>query len=364
MSVVLTGAAGLLGGCSSKDAPDNAAATSAIPGVSAVQATLETVAVAGSGDAADDPAVWAADIPDNSKILGTDKKSGLYVYHLDGSVAQYLEVGRLNNVDVRRGFDAGGRQLDIAVASDRTHKALAVFFIDPASGQLEAAPGGLLPLPFAEPYGVCLYRDSADDALYAFVTDKDPGDVAQMRLGFADGKMTGDIVRRFRIGSVSEGCVADERTGALYVSEETRAVWRYGARPGDGDARSQFAPVADAAAVARGEARIAADAEGLALLPQGERGGWLFVSSQGDSTYAVFELETGNAAGRFRIADSDTIDATTETDGIEVYPGSLGAEFPMGAFLAQDDVENSGGQNFKLVPLERIREALNLQSDG
>ena len=41
------------------------------------------------------------------------------------------------------------------------------------------------------------------------------------------------MVRSFAIGSEAEGCVADDETGALYVSQEDVALWRYrrGARP-------------------------------------------------------------------------------------------------------------------------------------
>ncbi|MBL4544413.1 MAG: phytase [Oceanicaulis sp.] len=68
----------------------------------------------------DDPALWRAADPARSRILGTDKKSGLYIYTLDGETAQYLAAGRMNNVDVRYGFEAGDETVDIAVASDRT----------------------------------------------------------------------------------------------------------------------------------------------------------------------------------------------------------------------------------------------------
>ena len=100
-----------LSACSEAEGPT-------LPRVS-VPASLETAAVAGAGDAADDPAFWRAQAPAQSRILGTDKKSGLYVYTLDGGTAQYLPAGRMNNVDVRYGFEAGAQTVDIAVASDR-----------------------------------------------------------------------------------------------------------------------------------------------------------------------------------------------------------------------------------------------------
>ena len=171
---------------------EEAAPPPGFPPVS-VPASLETDAVAGAGDAADDPALWRAPDAANSRILGTDKKSGLYVYRLDGSTAQYIEAGNMNNIDVRHGFNAGGRTVDIAVASDRTNIALAVFFIDPETGEVALAPGGTLPLYFDDPYGLCLYQ--AEDALYAFVTEDDTGRLSQQRLWFEDGAMRAEEVR-------------------------------------------------------------------------------------------------------------------------------------------------------------------------
>ncbi|MGX6646735.1 phytase [Maricaulaceae bacterium MS644] len=311
-----------------------------------VPASVETEAVAGAGDAADDPALWRADDAANSLILGTDKKSGLYVYRLDGSIAQYLQAGNMNNVDIRTGFDAGGRTVDIAVASDRTNIALSVFFIDPDAGEVAPAPGGVLPLYFDDPYGLCLYQ--ASDALYAFVTEDDTGRLSQQRLTFEDGAMRAEEVRAFTLGTITEGCDVDDETGTLYIAEENVGVWTYDASPDGGDSREMFAPV-------DGEALVA-DAEGVAIWRDGEHGDKLVVSSQGDSAYAVYALDTGALIGRFEINGGD-IDRTTETDGIAVHAQALPG-FPDGIFIAQDDEEDTGGQNFKIADLGAIRTAL------
>ena len=312
-------------------------------------ATLETERVAGTGDAADDPAVWVAPDPSQSLVLGTDKTAGLYAYELDGTVAAYIDAGRVNNVDVRYDFALPGPQRDIAVASDRTNIGLAVFLIDPETRAIEHWP--TIPVAdIADPYGACLYRSPIDGAFYAFLTDKEPGTVVQLLLRYdGEGVISGDEVRRFATGSTTEGCVADDRTGLVYIAEENEAVWVIGAEPDDGGVLRRFADV-------DGQ-QITADAEGVAILPEGATGGWLMVSSQGDSAYALFELESGAFAGRVRIAEGAT-DAVSGTDGIEISARGLGDAFPGGVFLAQDDAEDSGGQNFKLVDLDRVREAI------
>jgi 3-phytase len=50
----------------------------------------------------------------------------------------------------------------------------------------------------------------------------------------------------------------------------------------------------------------------------------------------------------------DKIDRVTETDGIDVTTANLGPLFPKGVFIAQDGADDSGKQNFKLVPWQLI----------
>jgi len=313
----------------------------------AVPASAETASTGGEGDAADDPAFWRAPDPANSRILGTDKDVGLYVYDLAGETLQFLEIGRMNNIDVAYGFDAGGEAVDIAVATDRTRIGLMVFFLDRDTGQVSQAPGGAIPHYFDDPYGLCLW-ERGDGQVDVFFTEDDTGRMSQMRLGFENGAMTAEEVRAFSLGSITEGCAVDARTETVYMAEETVGVWRFSADPAAGDDRAMVAPI-------DGEALVA-DAEGVAIWPDADHGDRLVVSSQGDSAYAVFDLETGAFLGRFEISGGD-IDRTTETDGIEVHAQALPG-YPDGVFLAQDDAEDSGGQNFKIVDLGAIRAAL------
>lgn len=313
-----------------------------------LEAAIETARVASDGDAADDPAVWVAPQPAESLILGTDKQAGLYTYNLDGSIAQHLPVGRLNNVDVRYGFPVPGPVRDIAIASDRTNIAVAVFLIDPETRTVEAWPTIALN-DVVDPYGACLYR-SATGAYYAFVTDKDPGTVVQLLLRYeGEGVIAGEEVRRFATGSTTEGCVADDRTGMLYIAEENVAVWSIGAEPDAGTELTRFADVDGR--------QLTADAEGVAILPAGETGGWLIVSSQGNSRYAAYDIETGEPAGRFAIVDG-LLDGSSHTDGLEISAANLGPDFPEGVFVVQDDEEDTGGQNFKIVDLRGMRNQL------
>ena len=158
-----------------------------------IEAVLETASVAGTGDAADDPAVWVSDTPADSLIFGTDKDNGVYVYTLTGAEHAYLPEGRLNNVDVRYDFALGDRVVDIAGASDRSNIGIAFFFIDPDTRDVSYA--GAVPLDnIVEPYGFCFYRSRQDGELYAFVSDKEPGTFIQVRVGWNGESVTAEEV--------------------------------------------------------------------------------------------------------------------------------------------------------------------------
>ena len=54
------------------------------------------------------------------------------------------------------------------------------------------------------------------------------------------------------------------------------------------------------------------------------------------------------------------IDGVTGTDGIDALGGRVGARFPEGVVVVQDDVNDGGSQNFKYIDWRDIRTALGL----
>lgn len=332
----LAGALTVLGGC----------ATAPIMGdpAVAVTASAETRPVGTvNEDAADDPAIWRnAENPAASLIVATDKKAGLYVYGLDGEVRHFLPGGLLNNVDLAELPDG----TVLVGASERTDPAnakVALFTLDTQSGELhrvstiEVGPG--------EGYGFCMGpgRGRADVMLYSPVKD---GSLHGQALRWNDGEPTVETVFRHKLASQPEGCVVDPRDGTLYVGEEMAGVWRFRM---DGTPGELVAPVDNA--------MLVADVEGLAIAPEGESGGLLIVSSQGDNAYAVFRLPGMEPAGRFRIA-AGAFGSAEETDGIELKLGDFGPAFPAGLFIAQDGMNEPAAQNFKLVGWDSVLEAL------
>ncbi len=327
------------------------------PPIQPVTAQAETAPMPGSGDSADDTAIWVHPTDrSRSLVFGNDKNGGLESYNLDGTRVQRISEGFFGNVDVRYGFPLGGTFVDIVVVS---RSGVRVYKIDPTTRLLtNITDGGSIS---SSGEGLCAYHSPRDGRFYAFHVARGGG-VTQWELRDADGNGRVDArkVRSWSIGSESEGCVADDGTGQFFVSEEDVGVWRFGAEPGDSTSRVMVDTVG-------APGHLIADAEGLAIVPQAGGGGYLLASAQGSSNndgvsfVAVYRRQAPHEfVKRFQIVAGTTTDGCGRTDGIEATPANLGPLFPMGLFVCQDNSNttpgSSGNQNFKLVRLEQALE--------
>ncbi|PTS84393.1 3-phytase [Pseudomonas sp. HMWF032] len=314
---------------------------------------VQTDPVPSLGDAADDPAIWVhPSDPRKSRVLGTDKQGGLLAYDLAGKQLQDLRVGRLNNVDVRAGFDLNGQLVDLAVASNRDHNSLQLFAIDRSSGELRNL--GQLPTPLKEIYGLCMFKD-AGGAIYAIPNAKD-GTFLQYRLSADAEQIKGELVRQFKVESQPEACVADDRNQRLFVGEEDVAVWTLDARA---DAPTRLEQV-----IASGNV-VHDDIEGLAIY-QGATRNYLVISSQGNDSYVVLDATAPYAVrGAFRIGlnAQQGIDGASETDGLDVTSANLGGIWSAGMLVVQDGRKRmpEDRQNYKYLPWTAVAKALGLE---
>ena len=327
----------LLAGC--------AGATSPLP---FVMATVETAPVGSLDDAADDPAIWVnpADAG-GSLIFGTDKKAGLYVYDLSGAVKQFLPAGKLNNVDLRQNVSAGDWRGDIAAATNRSDDTVSLFTV---TGGV-ADQSGAIPSALAEPYGLCM--GAPEGKAVIFVTYK-TGDVVAYPLTGAGAGVEG---AHLKLETQLEGCVFDDETGALYIGEEDRGIWKAAYA---GDVFGALMLVDEVG----GASGIAADVESLALYRTGPQSGFLIASSQGNYSYAVYERDGENRfLGRFEVVDGPAADGAQETDGIEAISAPLGEAFPEGVLIVQDGFNDPKGsaQNFKVIDWRAVKAALGLE---
>jgi 3-phytase len=310
----------------------------------AVTARAETPPVGTAReDAADDPAIWRNPAnPAASLIVGTDKKGGLYVYDLKGAQKSFLAAQGLNNVDLIE-LD-GGRVLVVASdRSDLTTVNLFMALLDTATGTL--APAGKITVGPGEGYGICMVKPAGAEGVIAFSAPKG-GTIYRTIIREAGGAFTGTTTTLAQVPTQTEGCIADPRTGTIYIGEEDAGIWAINMTSGD---KRMVAPIDNK--------MLVADVEGLAIAPEGKDGGYLVASSQGDNAYAVFRLPGVTPVGRFRIAQG-SFGSVEETDGIELDIRDFGPDFPVGIFIAQDGINAPAAQNFKYVRWDEVLAAL------
>ena len=337
--------------------PATRVAAAAVPTVRSVPAGAETVPTTHAGDSADDPAVWVHPTdPSLSLVVANDKLGALEVYELDGSLHQRIttDTAFWGNVDVRQDVTVGDRTTDVVAVVNGG--GLRLYGVDPATRFLAPIAEGGGPLPTGSGEGLCLHHDGAAGRLSAVLITR-AGQLRQflLRDPDGDGLLSADLAREFAVGSEAEGCVADDAHGALYVAEEDVGLWRYGAAPADGAARTAVDTVQPAG-------HLAADVEGVTLVDVGGGAGYLLASAQNvadplRSYFTVYDRQTGAFVDAFRIVDGPSADGCSRTDGITAQAGYLGAGFPQGVFICQDDANTApadGNQNFKLTRLETV----------
>ena len=325
-----------------------------------VSPSVETEPVENFGDTADDAAIWIHPTdPAQSLIIGTQKQHGINVYDLAGRKLQSLPDGRINNADIRYGFDIGGKSVDIVTASNRSNDSIGIYAVDLASLTLRDVADGVIDTGMTDPYGQCMYRSATSGDYFVFINNND-GLVKQWKLEATDNdRVAARLVRQFNVGSQTEGCVADDATGDLYIGEEDVGIWKYSAEPDGGENRLLVDSVDGG--------NLTADVEGLSIYYGPGDAGYLIASSQGSDNYVVYDRAGDNSfIGLFHIVADEVlgIDGVSETDGLDVSSANLGAAFPYGVFVVQDgrNISPDERQNFKLVPWQRIAEAMGLET--
>ena len=291
------------------------------PGALAPAVTLKDGAISDQNDMC----IWVnASDHARSTIITSDKNANrLFVYDLSGKTLQSISTsGQPGNVDVRYGFVLGGVPTDIVAFNDRTNKKIQVFKVDPATRMLSRVDNNAVTTGTS--YGFTLYRSATSGVTYAFTTSKGGG-IKQFRLSDQGGRVAGTQVRSWSVGGAAEGCAADDANATVFLSEESKGVWKVGAEPDASTSGTLIIRVGDASG-------LKADVEGIAIDHEAGSAGFLVVSSQGSNDFKVYGLQAPHAYVR-----TFTIDGVTAASGIEVTNANLGPAFPGGIFTAQDE---------------------------
>ena len=331
----------------------------------AVTAKFETPQVTTHDDAADDPAIWVdVERPEKSLIFGTDKKSGVHVYNLQGQEIGYTELGDINNIDLRS--QDGVTKI---IASNRTSETIDLWLVSDSSLQ-EGSKNNQFALDTKRSvransainiYGICAGNDS-ELGFIAFVTE-DEGPRVEM-WQYSDAGLS--LLTTFNNGGESEGCVYDDENRRLFISEEeTNGVLK-------AYSIDQALDFSNFTIVDSRQGNIVGDPEGVAIYKTNDRDGFIVLSSQGDSKFNLYDRKPPyQYVGSFSVkaglgATGLPIDKITTTDGIEVINLDFNSHFPEGLMVIQDDVNTLDKksklkrQNFKFVSFKDIINALSL----
>ena len=308
-------------------------------------------------DAADDPAFWLNTVsPEQSLVFGTNKTQGLEVYSLEGKRLANYPIGRLNNVDVAINVPFGDTIYDIVAATNRDYDRIDVWAINEDASKLNLLSDTSMKTNIEGVYGFCLWNDLAHKKTFAFVNNKE-GDVEQWELVQDSAQFKFHLVHSFKAAGQVEGMVVDPIDRVLYLGEEQGGVFAYNLdNMNDDRLRVPLSGVENL--------DLKYDIEGLAIYA-GEGHHLLVTSSQGNNRYAVYDIDRDyHYVGVFGVKDKHG-DRTQETDGIDVFSGAVGDQFPHGIFLCQDgfNYDSTGvkePQNFKITDWTLIEKALEL----
>ncbi len=333
----------------------------------AVTAKFETPQVTTRDDAADDPAIWVnAEQPENSLVFGTDKKSGIHVYNLQGQEIGYTALGEINNIDLRS--QAGVTKI---IASNRTSETIDLWLISDSSLQQGSKKNqfsldtkrSLSANSAINIYGICAGNDP-EFGFIAFVTE-DEGPRVEM-WQYSDTGLS--LLTTFNNGGESEGCVYDDENRRLFISEEeTNGVLK-------AYSINQALDFSNFTTVDSRKGNIVGDPEGVAIYKTSDTDGFIVLSSQGDSKFNLYDRQPPyQYVGSFSVkaglgATGVPIDEITTTDGIEIINLDFNSHFPEGLMVVQDDINSVDKeskrkrQNFKFVSFQDIINALSLDT--
>lgn len=292
----------------------------------------------------DDPAIWInKKNPSQSLIVGTDKASdgALYVFDLAGKIQEGKVVRNLrrpNNVDIAYGLKLNGKEVDIAVTTEREASRLRIFSLP----DMQPIDGGGIPVfsgepstDYRAPMGIALYTKPSTHEIYAVVSRKSGptnGTYLWQYLLQDDGggNVTATLVREF--GNYSgdkeiESVAVDNELGYIYYSDEGVGVRKYYADPSGGN--SELALFATSG--------FAADHEGISLYKIDDGTGYILVSDQQAGEFHIFTRE--GAAGNPH--DHQLVKvvkvAANLSDGSDLANFPLAPHFPKGLFVAMSD---------------------------
>ena len=303
--------------------------------VFSISPKMKTTSVPGD---ADDCAIWIH--PKNSSlslIIGNDKKDGgcLYAWDMNGKeVARTQPLPRSVNLDLRCSISLGGKYIDVLVVGTRKDNKIKVFSIDPEKRIFNdiTTDNGISTGFSSQVYGLSLYKNPKNNALFVFISCKSDENIRQILLeddGY--GKIKGTFVREFgKEDQVTfvEGMVVDDELGFLYCSDDGHAILKYNADPEmkDDVLVNKFAK----------KDGITGDREGLCLYKKDNGKGYIILSNQEDNSINVYDRKGNN-----KFIKNIKTKGSLHSDGIEATSQQILPYFPKGILVAHNEEDTN-----------------------
>lgn len=292
----------------------------------------------------DDMCIWLhPKDPAKSTIITSDKDAdALYVYDLKGTRLYSYSLNHApGNIDIRYNFPFGNRLIDIVGYDVKRGKSFQFYEVNQENGELKYL-GSIPASGWDGLYGFCLYHSPNDDKFYAFGSDYESL-VQQYHIYESGGKLTGKKVRSMQNGTGkgdgTEGIVADDELGLVYIANENEGIYVY-----KGDGNESNKPIRTIS-IKKGELEL--EVEGVTIYYAANSGGYIIASSQFSNFFSVFERKGDNKfVGTFQIS------GVQDTDGIDVLNVNLNPPFEKGIFVCHNG--RTSGETVELVTWEDI----------
>jgi 3-phytase len=237
---------------------------------------------------------------------------------------------------VEYGLILNGKQVDIAVATERETNKLRIFRLP----EMKAVDNGGIEVFTGEkergPMGISLYKRPKDGAVYAIVSRKaGPTDGYLWQYLLQDdgiGGVKGTKVREFGIYSGKkeiESIAVDDKLGYVYYSDEQSCIRKYLADPDLPNAGKQLGTISTAGYLE--------DSEGISIYEIDDATGYILISDQSANKFHIYKRE-GEPGDPHNHKEVKVVDVSTNnSDGSEVTSVSLGPKYPNGFFVAMSD---------------------------
>lgn len=305
----------------------------------------------------DDPAIWInKKNPSASLIIGTDKEEatgGLYAYDLQGKIVNKVyPMDRPNNVDIAYDFDLNGKNVDIAIATERKQNKIRIFSLPDLKPLDNGGISVFEDSDLKDPMGIAIYTNPKTHKMYAIVGRKDGVSgsyLYQYELIPNNGSIQANLVRQF--GNYSgkkeiEAIMVDNELGYVYYSDETVGIRKYYADPAKGNEELTLFGTKD----------FKRDHEGIALYKTSNTKGYILVSDQQANNFIVYPREGSNEANNHEMIAKIPF-STIECDGADAVNFNFGGSFSKGLFVAM-----SNGNVFHIYDWKIIQKEIDRQT--